>query len=164
MTPLAAENFLFALGSIGLGFAGFSGLILTLRQSQRKWVPGEIAGFKFILQHSFGLTLFAFVPSLLLYSGLVERTIWRVANILLAVLFGILVLIQIVKLLGGARAASRAVLICLHTVPTLALLIIEAFAARSGSVFWYCFGLVYLLVQAAGQFWVFLIIYTKFDG
>jgi hypothetical protein len=164
---MTGEGFLLALASIGLGVAGFSSLILTLRKDPTyKWLPAEIAGFKFMLEHSFGMSLFALIPPLLFYSGrFVEHTIWRIGNGLLAGFLGFLLLNQVIRLLRIMRIKNTPVapglLLILYIIPTSALFIVELYKIQDGSIFWYDFGLIFLVIQAAGQFWIFLIGYTR---
>jgi hypothetical protein len=167
MIPITGESFLLTLASIGLGFAGFSSLILTLRQSPTdKWLPREVAGLRFILEHSFGMLLFSLIPPLLLYSGVwIEQNVWRISNILLGIFLGLIVTSQIVKLSRVRQKKDKPAypkqLLIFYIIPTCILCLVEMYKVRYGSIFWYGFGLIYILIQAAVQFWIFLVLYTR---
>lgn len=166
MTPLTGEGFLLCLAQLGLGFAGFFGLVITLRQNpSERWSPREIAGIKFILEHSFGIIFLSLAPFLLLYLIGSEQMVWRVANGLLGVLFGVTFFFQLYRLQQVTKQrdspAYPKLLITLYLIPMALLCLIEVFQSCSGSLFWYSFGLFFLLFQVVAQFYVFLAVHAK---
>jgi hypothetical protein len=164
LVTLTGESFLLDLGILGLSFAGFCGIILAMRSG--KWEIKETTAFKFILEHSFGMALLSLLPSLLFYSGLWdEKEIWRISNGALASFLSLLWLTHLFRLLGVGRTAVRptfpGMLWGMYIAPSAILIAVEFRETCIGSMVWFSIGLVYLLIQAAIQFWLRLIVYTK---
>ncbi len=166
MSPLTGESFLLCLAQIGLVFAGFSGLVLTLRQkSNQAWLPREIAGIKFILEHSFGMTLFALAPFILYYWLQSEHRVWQASNAIIAVFLLFLLVTQMMRIryakkMGDSPAFLKE-LVIFYIIPTGILSIIEITQISNGFLTWFGIGLLYLIIQASVQFRIFLTIYTQ---
>jgi len=88
MAPLTGESFFLTIAQIGLGFAGFSGLLIALRrQPVSGWSSRETTGMRFMLEHSFAIVPLALFPSLLYYQWLgSEPRVWQILNAALALL------------------------------------------------------------------------------
>lgn len=161
MATLNGEQLLLTLSALGLGFGGFSGLIITLRQEPTsRWSPIDLAALKFVLEHSLGLVLLSLIPSLL--SQLVsERFVWQIGTFLLSAAFAIFVFVQLVRIRRlkdcGAVPPYPQTLIRYYMLPTGILSILLAYQTyHGGSLFWYSSGLVYLLFVSMVQFWIAL--------
>lgn len=167
MSPLTGESFLLCLAQIGLGFAGFGGLIITLRKENTAWSYRDTAGLKFILEHSLGIVLFAFIPLLFWYLFQVEQQTWRISNALLGIFFAWVFLVKILRWRQlkkrGEFPRYPKIFIFVYLVPMALFCIIEFVMTGRGSLFWYGFGLLLLLFQAFVQFWIFLTKHMQTD-
>lgn len=166
MTAITGESFLLGVAQIGLGFAGFSGLIISLRQApSQSWLPNEAAAMRFILGHCFGMMLLAFFPFLPAFLSWSEPAIWRASNLLMALFLAAQVVIQSVRIRNAIRRESRPrslmALIGCYMVPTAFLCITLIWASRVGSLSLFACGLVWLLLQSGIQFSVSLSVYMR---
>lgn len=163
---LPGESLLLTLAQIGLAFAGFSALILTLRQeSQRERSVSDVNAIKFVLEHSFALLALSLLPLVLFPAIGRPRCVWSFSSLLLAAFAGWEMVIQHQRIRAAARenAAPRrpGLMRYLFFVPTCALLLVQL----ASGIFWgsqtiYGAGLLFLLFQASVQFWVSLLYYT----
>lgn len=166
MPPLTGEAFLLCLAQLGLAFGGFAGVIVALRREpDLHWKPKEVAGIKFIFEHAFGVTLYALLPFPLYYWLAWEQRVWEIGDTLFAIFLALLLFSQFLKRMDltkvGDRPSHPKLLTCAYVIPTAALCLIESVKACKGSSLWYAIGLIYVLVQAVIQFWVFLVLYTQ---
>jgi len=157
---LPAEGFLLCLSQIGLGFAGFTAIIMTLRQ-ENAWRAGEVAAISFILEHSLGTTLFSIIPVILIYFGMSEPAVWKAACSVMGVFLGSLLLGQMrrIRRVPPARPTALFAFYLLPTPIVIAMLGLSGiWAVRPGV---YCSSLIYLLIQASIQFWIAFVAYTS---
>jgi hypothetical protein len=148
------------MAQVGLGFAGFGGLIVTLLRENRSWSERDLAGLKSIMEQSLGVVLFGLVPFVFWYGLRNEQMAWRISNALLSMFFGWQF---VIKILRRRQLVKRnhpprypRLFISVYLVPMALMCSLEMRAALMGSLFWYSVGLVLLLFQAFVQFWVFL--------
>jgi hypothetical protein len=146
----------FTLAQIGLGFAGFSSLVITLRpRTDEAWSAKQGIGMRFILEHSFAMVLFALMPPLLYYWLGNEQNVWRISDGVLALFLAIQFINHLSKLVRSIPSHPHLLLFC-YLAPTAILFAVEVSRVWSGSMLWFGTGLLYLLAQAATQFWIFL--------
>jgi hypothetical protein len=164
---LTGESFLLCLAQIGLGFAGFGGLIITLLKEHRSWSHRDMAGIKSMLEHSLGIVLLALMPFLVWYWLHNEQTVWRFSNVLMGAFLGweFVIKIRRWRRLRKHNLHPRypGLLIWINLIPMIVVCVLELWASWNGSLFWYGFGLLLLLFQAFVQFWVFVTKYMEGD-
>ena len=90
------ESVLYALAGLGMSFAGFSGLVVTLptRQGARTWSPAELRMLALLIGDSFIVLFLALLPVPLALAGWSTDAIWGLCSALLGSWF----------LLGGLMA------------------------------------------------------------
>ena len=114
------------------------------------------------------MVLLSLIPFLILYGLASEPWVWRISNALLALFLGVQVGNQIRRIKNTTRKGDLPAypkqLRNFYIIPSAILFLVQCYAVYKASLFWYGFGLLYLLVQAAVQFWVFFTIYTRHDG
>ena len=77
-----AESFLSSIVEIGIGIAGFAGIIAAIR-SQRltSWPTLQRLQLQILFFASAAAILFALLPAFLAETGLTDATLWRVASV-----------------------------------------------------------------------------------
>ncbi len=85
---MSAESFLSSVVEIGIGLAGFAGIIAAVRQRDpASWDPHHRVLLQMLFTASAAAIVFSLAPSVLLESGIDEQTMWRVGSISLTVWF-----------------------------------------------------------------------------
>jgi len=157
---MKGESFLVAVAQIGIMLGGFAGFVSMFRQTGREWIPQEIEGIKLIIQCTFGTTCFALLPFPLFFMLGVETTVWRISSLFLASFLAFEILLQRskVKKLTGMGAPPRGPMVLLFFIPVSILFVAQLLNTfRWSSIAALAWGLLYLLVAAGIQLFIFLV-------
>ena len=147
------------IAEIGIGLAGFSGLIVALRKRAGPLSRTQIYRMRILLTLSFGAMFLSLLPHLMLDLGFDESIIWRSASLTMTVYSGwflywwISSSMQIVKAVPEIfywRAFS--IMAAGHTINLLLQLavVLSAFNAPTTGIFGA--GLIWYLMHASQQF------------
>jgi hypothetical protein len=93
------QTLLLCLAQLGLGLAGFGGLISAFKPDLEQKSLRVQGALRLLLEHAFALVILALFPLLLYHIGLKHTKIWRVSSALLVAFF----------LAEGSFQAGRAV-------------------------------------------------------
>ena len=156
------ESYLYSLVEAGVALAGFSAIALAL--GSRRTHQGEVHQKVIVarlVERSLMSSLFALLPTLLSGLDLSERIVWLIASGSLAA-YGALRLIQTLRTRRdtiahlGIRQTSIFFL-GLIAVAVIIVQILNAFGVvLSQGLWWYAFGVTWLLVSAGYTFVVYL--------
>ena len=81
---MSAEAFLSSVVEIGIGMAGFAGIIAAVRQRDvTSWNPHHRVLLQMLFTSSGAAVLFSLIPSILVEGGLTKETTWRAGSALL---------------------------------------------------------------------------------
>jgi FtsH-binding integral membrane protein len=125
LRKLADEGLLLVLSQIGLGLAGFGGLISAFRPSGQPWSLREVGALSLLLEHSIGLMLLAILPLVVRYFVKTERRSWQISSAILFLLIIVEILTQVWRVFEYTRSGSP---------PGHPLLFIMVFLLVTGSV------------------------------
>lgn len=104
------ESLLLTLAGLGMSFAGFSGLAVTLptRRDEERWTPVQLRMLGLLIGDSFAVLFLALLPLALSLAGLAVDTIWAVCS---GVLGAWLLLADLIAIRGELRdrSANRSV-------------------------------------------------------
>ena len=153
---MRGESYLVTVAALGIGLGGFIGLINSFRHRNRKWQPEEIAGMKFIFQHSFAAGGCALIPFPLFYGLGSESSVWSLSSGCLAA-FLAFVFIYHTWTMMKVKPRRKWMLAIFFLPGTLAFFALQI----CNIIFWhtitaYSCGLLWLLAQPAIQFYHFL--------
>ncbi len=85
---MSAEPFLSSVIEIGIGMAGFAGIIAAIRQRDvSSWDPHDRVLLQMLFTASAAAILFSLLPTLLAEGGLATATTWRVGSLVLVAWF-----------------------------------------------------------------------------
>src|SRR5438876_385164 len=150
------EVFFSTVALVGVTLAGFTGVVTVFRSPASRWQPNEIAGLKWMLEHSFAAVFFALLPFALNEWICREPELWRVLCLLLAAFFVGELGIQVVRFRRTPPRSPKVLGLFMGiTLLVLIFLVASAFggsALRAGSI-----ALIWLLVVAGAQFMFFVI-------
>lgn len=161
MSSLTSDSYLLTLSQIGLSFAGFSSLIVFLREEPGSaWRRQDIFGVKLILEHTFAMVLLALLAVLLGSRLSDQTTVWKLSSGALALFLAMNLATQLGRLhqlrgMGEKPQYPKGLLFGL-LIPTGVVCAFEVSRVCLPSAFWFEIGLLYLLIQAAIQFWILL--------
>ena len=106
LKKLADEGILLILSQIGLGLAGFGGLISALRPSGQAWSLREIGAFSLLLEHALGLMLLALLPLVIRLFTNTERFAWQLSSAFLLLFLVVEILTQILRVIEYSKSGS----------------------------------------------------------
>lgn len=153
------SDFLLCVAQVGVTFAGFAGVIGVFRPSEAKWIPQEVAGLRFILGHTLGSVLFALLPFPLLALTNDETKVWHISTELLAAFLIVVTVWQfyeVVRLTKKRHAPRRPIILYCILAVGLCAAVFTAVGAFRIPQFAFETGLLWLLVAAGIQFWIFV--------
>ena len=105
---MTGEGTLHAIAEVSVTLAGFTGLIAIFRQrATGRWTPEALESIRFMIEVSLSTALFALLPFPFSYWGISEPTVWRLCSLLLAIAYGVFVLLVWVRTRRLTRMGAR---------------------------------------------------------
>lgn len=81
---LPSAGFFYAMATVGMTFAGFTAIVVTLRQGTGDPLsPLHILFTRFFIECGLMVALFGIIPPFLGLSGISEASVWRVSSLVL---------------------------------------------------------------------------------
>ncbi len=153
---MQGSDVLTVIGEIGVALAGFSGIVVALRQrSVESWSPTEVLRLRFMLYGSVSTVVSALLPFVPHHLGASPVLTWSVSSLLLAVLLGLVGFFSVTRItpLRSGLSSRWWVVYMLGTVVTFAALIANAAGLLGGpGLGLYLVGVVVLLFYAITLF------------
>ncbi len=147
------------IAEIGIGLAGFSGLIVELRKQTGPLRSIQIYRMRILLALSFGAMFLSMLPNLASDLGLDELRTWHLASLTMAGYSGLFLCWWIASSLRIAKAAPEifnwrafSIIATGHTINLLLQLAVVMSAFNSSAAGIYGAGLVWYLMHASQQF------------
>jgi hypothetical protein len=76
----AQSDILIAIAALGMGLAGFSGVMVSLRPDPTMWPLADTIRLKTLLQFSLGTVFLCLMSFVFFYAGWVEPKLWRFSS------------------------------------------------------------------------------------
>lgn len=159
---MVGEAFLLTLAQLGVGVAGFSGLIVSLPRptapDSASWTTREASGVKLILEYSFALVFLSLLPLTVAYLLGSEERAWEVAAWFARVVIVLETIVQISRLVGakGDKASPRSPKLLASILTSGLLMVALSFLITIPVSGWYAATMVWLLCAIGAQFWFFI--------
>jgi hypothetical protein len=156
---MRCEDLLLSLSQLGLGLAGFAGIVGVFRRSNETLVPQDFFGLRVILELTLASVFFGLIPPWAFLAFSDEPTALQLSSLLLAIFFIVDLLIEVGRLREHKRRGfpprHPSLLFWLLFVPEVlafGLLIVNAIWLANDAV--YIGPIIYLLFAASVQFFV----------
>lgn len=147
---MSAEAFLSSVVEIGIGLAGFAGIIAAVRQRDpAAWDPHHRVLLQMLFTASAAAIVFALAPSVLLESGLDERVTWRIGSVSLTVWFIAAPAYRLYQTRQPGVSFSIARVVMILVVPLIGLQVANYFMCVSWP---YLVGILGILVNGFATF------------
>jgi len=157
---MKVEPFLLTLALLGVGVAGFSGLIVTLpRQGKSQlWQFNEVAGVKLLLEYSFSLIFLSLLPSIISQATGNEPRTWIISTSVAAIFIALETLIQLYRAFRAYRqdAPPRSPMLLLLIIAPGLILLVVLWKLEVDLVAWYQVFLLWVVAAIGMQFWFFI--------
>ncbi len=153
---MQGSGVLTVIAEIGVALAGFSGIVVALRQrTVESWSPAEIFRLRLMLYASVSTFLFALLPFIPYHLGASPSLTWSVSSLVLAVLFGSALILPATRTPPSRTGLSFRwwVFYSSGTVIAISVLLANAGGLLGGPSFGlYLVGLAWLLLYATTLF------------
>ena len=156
---MKCEELLLSLSQLGLGLAGFTGIVCVFRRSSDTWAPQDFFGLRVILELTLASVLFGLVPSWISLAPVDEPTALRLSSFLLAIFVVLNFVVEVLRVrecrLRKVPPRHTRLLIWLLLVPeTVAFAALLMNVIRWANAAIYAGAIIFLMFAASVQFFV----------
>ena len=102
------ESVLTSVIEVGIGIAGFSGIVAALSRTRSDWPEVARVYFSILLLMSISQVAFAFLPMLLATTGFAEEHMWRISSVVWLAWSGAILIVRITQFRRTGSSATPA--------------------------------------------------------